>query len=129
VVGATTAVASSSVGEKGALASNPSEISPVSSQLSEISGLAENLVGREPASLPHRTLLALARLRAGEPAKALEVYKNIRVAPNAASPSAIAVHAAVLAANGQISDARTEASALKGDQLLPEERELLEKLP
>jgi len=129
VAGATTAVPSKSVGEKRAGASNSSQISAVSSQLSEISVLAENLVAREPASLPHRTLLALARLRAGEPAKALEVYKNIQVPPNAVSPSAIAVHAAVLAANGQIADARTEAGALKQDQLLPEERDLLQKLP
>jgi len=93
-----------------------------------VAQLAEQLVQREPASLPHRTLLALARLQSGDAAKALEVYNGIHVAPNAASPSAIAIHAAVLAANGQMESARAEASAVKDEQLLPEEQEMIAKL-
>jgi hypothetical protein len=90
--------------------------------------LAEDLVRLEPASLPHRTLLALARLKTGQPAKALEVYSGLHIPPNAAPPSAIAVHAAVLAANGQEEDAQKEAAQIKPDQLLPEEQVLIQKL-
>ncbi len=99
-----------------------------SGQLPRIAQVAGQLVQRDPASLPHRTLLALARLRLGEPEKALEVYNNIRMAPGAASASAIVVHAAVLAANGEREAARTEVSSLKPDQLLPEEAAMVEEV-
>ena len=46
----------------------------------------------------------------------------------ALTPSALAVHAAVLAANGQKEDAKTEADNLKPAQLLPEEEALVEQL-
>lgn len=97
-------------------------------ELTAIARLAEQLVQREPASLPHRTLFALARLSLGKAAEALQLYEGIRVSPSAASPSAIAVHSAVLAANHQEEDARAEASGLKGEQLLPQEQELVQKL-
>jgi hypothetical protein len=100
----------------------------VSEQLIAIEKLAEQLMKREPASLPHRTLLALARLKQGRPAAALEVYANVQVAPNALSPSALAVHAAVLATNGNRDDAKTEADQIKIDNLLPEEKALIQNL-
>jgi hypothetical protein len=90
-------------------------------ELIAIEKLAEQLVQREPASLPHRTLLALARLRQHRPVAALEVYVNIHVAPNALSPSALAVHAAVLYGNGQQDDALKEIALVPIDRLLPEE--------
>jgi hypothetical protein len=97
-------------------------------QLSTVTTLAADLVRREPASLPHRTLLALARLKQDEPAKALEVYSGINIPRNALSPASLAVHAAVLAANGQEEDAKTEVAEIKSDQLLPEEQALVKKL-
>ena len=97
-------------------------------ELDQIEQLAANLVGRNPASMPHRTLLALARLRQNRPADALAVYENIQVTPNALTPSALAVHAAVLAANGKIDDAKKEAAQIKPEQLLPEERALIQDL-
>jgi hypothetical protein len=100
----------------------------LNAQVSTVTTLATDLVRREPASLPHRTLLALARLKQGEPAKALEVYSGINIPRNALSPASLAVHAAVLAANGQEEDAKTEVAEIKADQLLPEEQALLEKL-
>ena len=100
----------------------------LNAQLSTLTTLAADLVRREPASLPHRTLLALAWLKQNEPAKALEVYSGINIPRNALSPAALAVHAAVLAANGQEEDAKTEAAEIKSDQLLPEEQALVEKL-
>jgi tetratricopeptide (TPR) repeat protein len=91
-------------------------------ELIAIEKLAEELVRREPASLPHRTLLALALLKQHRLAAALDVYSNINVAQNALSPSALAVHAAVLAANDHRDDARKEIQQVHLDQLLPEEQ-------
>jgi hypothetical protein len=96
--------------------------------LKEIEQLAQKLVERNPRSLPHRTLLALARLWQNRAAEALDVYANIQVAPNALTPSALAVHAAVLAANGRADDAKTEAAQIKVDNLLPEEKALIQNL-
>jgi tetratricopeptide (TPR) repeat protein len=93
-----------------------------------IERLAQTLVQREPASMPHRTLLALARLRQNRAAEALDVYSNIQARPNALTPSALAVHAAVLAANGRTDDARAEADQIKREQLLPEEQALISDL-
>ncbi|HMJ05136.1 MAG TPA: hypothetical protein VK474_02665 [Chthoniobacterales bacterium] len=94
-------------------------------ELISVERLAERLVQREPASLPHRTLLALARLKQNQPAAALEVYANIQTSPRALTPSALAVHAAVLVANDQRESARQEIAAVSPEQLLPEERALL----
>jgi hypothetical protein len=87
--------------------------------------VAAKLVEKNPRSLPHRTFLALARLKQNRPADALAVYENITVTRGALTPSALAVHAAVLAANGRKDEARTEAAQVKPEQLLPEERALL----
>lgn len=103
-----------------------SQLSTLNSQLSTVEQIAERLVQLEPPSLPHRTLLALVRLKLGHPEKALEVYSGLNVPPNTASPAALAVHVAVLVANGHIEEAKTEADAIKPEQLLPEEQELLE---
>src|SRR5436305_1505836 len=84
-----------------------------------------SLVERNPRSLPHRSLLALTRLLRGRVAEALDVYANIQVAPRAHTSSALAVHAAVLAANGNANDAKIEAAQIKMDSLLPEEKELI----
>jgi hypothetical protein len=91
-------------------------------EINAIEQLAEELVQQNPASLPHRTLLALARLKQHRPFAALEVYSNIQIVPNAVSPSALAVHAAVLAANDRRNDARHEIEQAPLDKLLPEER-------
>src|SRR5206468_9770771 len=96
-----------------------------SQELITLSALAEKLVERNPRSLPHRTFLALARLKQNRAAGALSVYKNITVARGALTPSALAVHAAVLAANGKMDDARSEAEQIKPEQLLVEERNLI----
>ncbi len=93
-------------------------------ELKSIESLAEKLVEREPASLPHRTVLALARLKQDRPADALSVYKDINVPRSAVSTSSMAVHSAVLAASGHKEEARAEFSLLAVDKLLPEERAL-----
>ena len=106
------------------LPTDPSSAQP----LSGIEDLAENLVKQNPRSLPHRTLLALARVRQGHWADALSTYEGIHVAPRALTASALAVHAAVLAGNGRSDDAKTEAAQIRLDRLLPEERALIESL-
>ena len=93
-----------------------------------IEQLAETLVAKEPASLPHRTLLALARLRQGRAEAALAVYAQLQIAPGALTSSALAVHAAVLAAAGKNEDAQTEAKQIPGGGLLPEEAALISPL-
>ncbi len=98
-------------------------------ELTTIERLAADLVHREPSSLPHRTLLALARLRLGKFGEALDAYSNIQVARNALTPSALAVHAAVLAANGKADDAAAEARDIDPKRLLPEEAALIAGIP
>ena len=95
------------------------------STLNELEQLAANLVAKNPRSMPHRTLLALARLKQHRATEALAVYENITVARGALTPPALAVHAAVLAANGHTEEARAEAAQIKPEQLLAEEKALL----
>ena len=97
-------------------------------ELITISALAEKLVAKNPRSMPHRTLLALVHLKRNRPRDALAVYDNINLTRGALTPSALAVHAAVLAANGKDDDAKSEAKQIKPEQLLPEERELVESI-
>jgi tetratricopeptide (TPR) repeat protein len=97
------------------------------SDLLAIEQVAEKLLEREPASLPHRTLLALARLKQGRANDALAVYQNVQVAPSALTGSALAVHAAVLEATGHHDDAETEKEKIDINAVLPEEAALVQK--
>ena len=99
------------------------------STVDDLAAVAQKLVEKNPRSLPHRTFLALARVKQNRAADALAVYENVSVAPNALTPSALCVHAVVLAANGRAEEAQTESRYVKLDQLLPEERTLLDGLP
>ena len=98
-------------------------------QAAAIEKLAEKLIQREPHSLPHRTLLALALLRQERAEDALRVYSQLQVKQDEVSGSALAVHAAILAATANLENAKTEAAQLKREQLLPEEQALVESLP
>ncbi|HEX4708579.1 MAG TPA: hypothetical protein VH229_12710, partial [Candidatus Udaeobacter sp.] len=98
-------------------------------QAATIEKVAEKLIQREPHSLPHRTLLALALLRQERAEDALRVYSDLQVKQDAVSGSALAVHAAILAATANLENAKTEAAQLKREQLLPEEQALVESLP
>ena len=97
-------------------------------QAAAIEKLAEKLIQREPHSLPHRTLLALALLRQERAEDALRVYSQIQVKQDEVSGSALAVHAAILAATANLENAKTEAAQLKREQLLPEEQALVKSL-
>ena len=93
----------------------------------EIEKVAADLVKREPKSLPHRTLLALARLRAGLVNSALDAY-GIEVPEEVITPSAVAVRAVALAANGRQNEATELLRKLNRDALVPEERALVNSL-
>jgi len=97
-------------------------------EINAIEQLAEKLIEREPASLPHRTLLALARLWQGRAAEALQVYAGINVPKRVVTPSALAVHAAILATTNAADGARAEAAQIPVDKLLPEEQALIANL-
>jgi tetratricopeptide (TPR) repeat protein len=105
-----------------------SQVESRKEEVEKIEQLAAQLVQREPTSLPHRTLLALARLRLGKFSDAMNAYGEIKAAPAALTPSALAVHAAVLAANGRSEDAATEIREVDRKRLLPEEAALIENI-
>jgi len=96
-------------------------------ELKDIEHLAESLTKREPASLPHRTLLALARLKQNRPYDALAIYRGINVPPNALTTSTLSVHVAILAAIDDKEGAAKEAASLPKDKLLPEEQALVDE--
>jgi hypothetical protein len=98
-------------------------------EIESIEQLAAKLVQREPLSLPHRTLLALARLKLGKFSDAMDAYSNIQASRGALTPSALAVHAAVLAANGRPDDAASEVRDIDPKRLLPEEAALIANIP
>ncbi len=134
LLGGTTAV--SSPEKEDVPAANPKPIAGdpattpenISAELTAIEKLAADLVKREPTSLPHRTLLALARLKQYHPQAALTVYADIQITPGALSPSALAVHAAILTATGDTEAAKAEARQIPDTTLLPEEHALVEHL-
>ena len=70
-------------------------------------------------------MLALVRLRQRKFSDSMDAYSNIQVARNALTPSALAVHAAVLAANGRSDDAAAEVREPDVKRLLPEEAALI----
>jgi cytochrome c-type biogenesis protein CcmH/NrfG len=93
-----------------------------------IEKVARDLLKREPSSLPHFTLLALALLRQDRAGDALAIYEKLNVPKNVLTPSALAVHAAILAATQHRDDAHSEAALIPADKLLPEERALVQDL-
>ena len=114
--------------ENSRLQASGSDLPAPGSEVQALSALAEKLVEKNPRSLPHRTFLALARLKQNRAEDALAVYENVTVARGALTPSALAVHAAVLAANGRKDEAKSEAAQIKIDNLLAEEKALLDQV-
>jgi tetratricopeptide (TPR) repeat protein len=98
------------------------------SEAQTIEKVARDLIAHEPASLPHRTLLALALLRQERAEDALASYQKLNVPKNVLTPSALAVHAAILGATQHRDDAQSEAVQIPADKLLPEEKALIHDL-
>ena len=94
-------------------------------QAADIEKLAEKLIQREPRSLPHRTLLALALLRQERAEDALRVYSQLQVKQDEVSGSALAVHAAVLAATANLENAKPKQHSSSESNFFPKNKRLL----
>jgi tetratricopeptide (TPR) repeat protein len=88
---------------------------------------AQVLVAQEPWNWAARATLGLARLRLGKKEEALAAFRGVR-ATGSEPPGALAVRAAILAANGYEKGARGDARNLGAEHLLPEERALIAPL-
>ena len=88
---------------------------------------AQVLVAKEPRNWQARATLGLARLRLGRNKEALAAIREPRVT-GVEPPGALAVRAAILAANGYEDGARNDARLLAAKPLLPEERALIAPL-
>jgi tetratricopeptide (TPR) repeat protein len=86
---------------------------------------AVDLVNQSPASLAHRTTLALAFYRLHDGASAMNVYAGLQIPWDRVPASHRAVHAAVLGLAGRSDEARAEAGAIRMEDLRPKERELV----
>ncbi len=91
--------------------------------------MARQLVQAEPASLPHRTVLALAELRLGNGLAAMDAFRGVKLPPPAAmQPRQQAVFATVLWKTSYEHEAREIVRIIVPERLLPEERELIRPL-
>ena len=88
---------------------------------------AQLLVAKEPRNWQARATLGLACLRLGRNEEALAAIREPRVT-GVEPPGALAVRAAILAANGYEDGARSDARLLAAKPLLPEERALIAPL-
>lgn len=88
---------------------------------------AETLTLKLPSNWSARATLALARLRQERVAAALRAFDGVK-ATGSEPAGALAIRAAVLAANGWIDGARNDARNLATARLLPEERALIAPL-
>lgn len=90
---------------------------------------ARALLRIEPGSLPHRTTLALAELRLGNGQAALDVFRGITLPrPANMQPRQRAVYAAALWETSYERDAREMVRDLVPEQLMPEERTLIQPI-
>ena len=86
---------------------------------------AEKLMEEQPNSLARISVAALARLRLGNVAGAMDLYANKVIDWTTAGEPWRAVRSAVLRASGDIEGANIQSSALNQAGLRPEERALL----
>ena len=88
---------------------------------------AQVLVAKEPRNWQARATLGLACFRLGRNKEALAAIREPRIT-GVEPPGALAVRAAILAANGYEDGARSDARLLAAKPLLPEERALIAPL-
>ena len=88
---------------------------------------AQVLVAKEPGNWQARATLGLACLRLGRNKEAMAAFQGLRVS-GAEPPGALAMRAAILAANGIEDGARNDALLVSANPLLPEERALIAPL-
>jgi tetratricopeptide (TPR) repeat protein len=87
---------------------------------------ARKLHEAQPNIMAFRTTLALAHLRAGEPAEARKMYEGLDLDWTLLQPGWQAVHAAVVGENGEPNLARSLARQIPLAALKPEERLLIQ---
>ncbi len=87
--------------------------------------IAMGLVSAIPDALAHRTTLALALLRTGDPQSALNVYSGLSIPWGKVPDRDRAVYSAVLGANGKKLEAQTVAASIVPSNLFPQERDLV----
>ena len=85
------------------------------------------LMAREPYNWQARAMVALAQLRLGHHAAALDAFKGIK-AEESSPVGPLAVRAVALDANGWKEGAKGDARNLAAAPLLPEERALIAPL-
>lgn len=90
----------------------------------DVSGGRE-LMAQEPRMLSYRVTLALALLKSGQQAAALQVFDGITLDPAQIQPYQRVVLAAVLGANGREAEARQLARSVAGDSVTVQELELI----
>jgi hypothetical protein len=88
---------------------------------------AQVLVAKEPRNWQARATLGLACLRLGRKQEAVAAIREPRVT-GVEPPGALAVRAAILAANGYDDGARNDARLVSAKPLLPEDRALIAPL-
>jgi Flp pilus assembly protein TadD len=88
---------------------------------------AQVLIAKEPRNWQARATLGLACLRLSRDKEAMAAFQGQRVS-GAEPPGALAVRAAILAANGIEDGARNDALLVSANPLLPEERALIAPL-
>ncbi len=88
---------------------------------------AQVLVAKEPGNWQAGATLGLACLRLGRNKEAMAAFRGLRVS-GGEPPGALAVRAAILAANGIEDGARNDALLVSANPLLPEERALIAPL-
>ena len=88
---------------------------------------AQVLVAKEPGNWQARATLGLACLRLRRNREAMAAFQGLRVT-GTEPPGALAVRAAILAANGIEEGARNDALLVSANPLLPEERALIAPL-
>jgi Flp pilus assembly protein TadD len=94
--------------------------------LQQSQATAEELFKKEPEHLSYLSVLALAKLKSGDPQGAEDLYKGREIAWDNAFASARVVRVAVLFANGKKAEAEKILGSLSQLSLRPEERELIQ---
>ncbi len=89
---------------------------------------AERLFTQQPNVVAFRVTLALAKLKANQPAQALQLFQGITFSPSDLLPGWQAIYANTLAHNNRTAEAKQIAAKIPLDRLKPQERELIQGL-
>lgn len=89
---------------------------------------AEQLFAEQPRIVAFRVTLALAKLKANQPAQALQLFQGISFTPSDLLPGWQAIYATTLARNNRLAEAKQIAAKIPLERLKPQERELIQGL-